>query len=126
MLSTNIQLSTMSHVLAVSSTLNHNFLPVKASQFIYSQFEHVSGVPSNEGGVSVSKLQILNSLIDTIIKKNTDAKLDQSKLANLSDGEMDKILASFHSKLQAQNLIADEVPYIQKSMGFATLFNVEA
>ncbi|MBQ0050686.1 MAG: hypothetical protein KBT11_01325, partial [Treponema sp.] len=40
------------------------YVPVKPSNVIYSHFEHVAGVAAkpNQQGVSISKIQILNSL----------------------------------------------------------------
>ena len=51
-------------------------LPVAPADYIYAQFEHVSGTPAPEGvqGVTISKLKILDTLIDQLqqIKKNPE------------------------------------------------------
>ena len=51
-------------------------LPVAPADFIYAQFEHVSGTPAPEGvqGVTISRLKILDTLIDQLqqIKKRPD------------------------------------------------------
>ena len=43
-------------------------LPVDSSSLIYSNFQHVSGIPAPEGtqGVSISKLNLLDVLIEQI------------------------------------------------------------
>jgi hypothetical protein len=44
------------------------FVPVQPSMVVYAQFDHISGVPSTSGqGVRVSKIQILNTLIDQLV-----------------------------------------------------------
>ncbi len=40
--------------------------PVSPSQAIYAQFRYVEGVPSEQGGVSLDRLRILDSLIAEI------------------------------------------------------------
>ena len=54
-------------ILSVSS--GKLYVPVNPASVIYSQFDHISGVASSipEQGVSVSKIQILNSLLHQLI-----------------------------------------------------------
>lgn len=44
------------------------YIPVSRTALIYSHFDHVSGVVASkeQGGVSITKLQILNALIDRL------------------------------------------------------------
>ena len=53
------------------------YVPVSKSALLYSHFDHVSGVAAGNGqsGVSISKLRILNSLIERVSAiKNEPAK----------------------------------------------------
>jgi hypothetical protein len=45
------------------------FVPVQPSMVIHAQFDHVVGIPAakGQGGVSLSKVHILNTLIDQLI-----------------------------------------------------------
>jgi len=58
-------------------------LPVAPSEVIYSHFKHVSGTPAPEGisGVNISKLKILNTLIE---------QLDRMKNQHSSVGAIDE------------------------------------
>ena len=51
-----------------TGTANKLYVPVNKSSLIYSHFDHVSGVAVKKGqqGVSISKIQILNTLIDNL------------------------------------------------------------
>jgi hypothetical protein len=58
---------------AIASSGSKMSLPVAPASYIYSHFEHVSGVPAPEGvrGVAINKLKILDVLIEQLnqIKK---------------------------------------------------------
>ena len=41
-------------------------LPVMASQSLYAQFQFVQGVPSSEGGLSLDRLKVIDSLLAQI------------------------------------------------------------
>jgi len=59
-------------------------VPVLASQLLYAQFQFVQGVPSAEGGVTLDKLKILDSLLAQInAHRGTKpaVKLEQADLA---------------------------------------------
>ena len=75
-------------------------VPVAPSSFIYSQFKHISGVPAPDGmsGVSISKLKILDTLIDQIskMKKQPDPPI------NMNFQETDPQLGSLIDKYQDQ------------------------
>jgi hypothetical protein len=45
------------------------FVPVRPSMVVHAQFDHVAGIPAagQEQGVSISKIQIMNALIDQLI-----------------------------------------------------------
>ena len=49
-----------------TASSNKIYVPVNKNAVLYSHFEHVSGFVANKGqnGVSVSKIQILNAMID--------------------------------------------------------------
>ncbi|MDR2541866.1 MAG: hypothetical protein LBC80_00225 [Treponema sp.] len=53
-------------------------LPVAPGMVIYSHFKHISGTPAPEGtqGVNISRLKILNTLIDQLEKTGSQAALD--------------------------------------------------
>lgn len=78
------------------------YVPVRPINVIYTQFDHVAGVPAkgNQSGVTVSKAQILNSLIDQLITMNALPKVDSSKEKPLDVTKIDKMIADFKQKLE--------------------------
>jgi len=55
----------MGYAISISQSNGRASVPVSPSAYIYSHFEHVSGVPAPEGvkGVNIDKLKILDALI---------------------------------------------------------------
>jgi len=53
------------YAISIAQSSGRASVPVSPSAYIYSQFEHVSGVPAPEGvrGVNIDKLKILDTLI---------------------------------------------------------------
>lgn len=83
------------------------YVPVSKSALVYSHFEHVSGVVAKNGesGVSISKLNILNSLIEHMAAiKNEPAK----KIENISDFQADSLIKNYQQQLHK----ALQTPYI--------------
>jgi hypothetical protein len=57
-------------------------VPVAPSQYIYSHFKHISGVPAPEGvgGVSINKLKVIDMLMEQLERLDRAAKTEaQSK-----------------------------------------------
>jgi hypothetical protein len=72
--------------------------PVKPSQAIYARFEHVTGVPSREGGgVTLSKLRTIDNLIDRLISIKASSGNTEQK------ARLDSMIAS----LEAAKTAAD-------------------
>lgn len=127
MLSTNTQVNTLSYVAAQQASAgSRSFLPVPPSQYIYSQFEHVSGVPANEGGISVSKLQILNSLIDNIMQKKSTEQLKKLKAEDHYQANIEKLILEAQKKMQKQDALSEEIPYLKKTLEAGTFLSVHA
>jgi len=76
-------------------------LPVSPSMYIYSHFRHVSGVPAPEGaqGVSISKLKILDALIERLsqIKKQSNPVQRE----NISDERIDALIDQYEQQIRA-------------------------
>jgi parvulin-like peptidyl-prolyl isomerase len=71
--------------------------------YIYSHFRHVSGVPAPEGaqGVSISKLKILDALIERLsqIKKQSNTNPVQGQ--NISDERIDALIDQYEQQIRA-------------------------
>lgn len=83
------------------------YVPVSKSALLYSHFDHVSGVAAGNGqsGVSISKLRILNSLIERVSAiKNEPAKT----LKEVSPDQADALIQNYQKQLRQ----ALQTPYI--------------
>jgi len=83
------------------------YVPVSKSVLLYSHFDHVSGVAAKAGqdGVSISKIRILNSLIERMAAiKNEPAK----QISDLTENQADALIQNYQKQLQQ----ALQTPYI--------------
>ena len=87
-------------------------LTVAPSAYIYSHFRHVSGVPAPEGtrGVAISKLKILDVLIEQLarIKKSPDTGLTVDAP---SDEQIDVLIEHYESQIRAAQAANAAMPY---------------
>lgn len=101
------------------------YIPVSKSALLYSHFDHVSGVAARSGqsGVSISKLQILNSLIDRA-SSITSVKPTQKGMASISETQMDSLIKNLHKQVQNASLTQFVVSGVQPMPG--DLFSIQA
>jgi hypothetical protein len=89
-------------------------LPVSPGAYLYSHFRHVSGVPAPEGvqGVAISKLKILDILIEqlTQIKKNPDVSFSRE---GMPDGQIDALIEQYENQIRQAKAASVAMPYVQ-------------
>ena len=89
------------------------YVQVKPNQVVYSQFEHVSGYASKsnpDSGISVSKINILNTLIDQLVKIQSDTT--KPKLpTDLTDSQVDVLIKDYQDKIQTALNVAKTNPF---------------
>ena len=97
----SISLNAYSYNGIVSGSSGKLYVPVSPSAVIYSQFDHISGVAAHEGdnGVSVSKIQILNSLINQLITMRNEPKMTLKDDGSMSDGELDSLIQNYQAQI---------------------------
>jgi hypothetical protein len=99
-------------------------LPVSPNMLIYSHFKHVSGTPAPEGtqGVNISKLKILDTLIEQL------SKMKNQPTPELSVSESDeKRINALIDQYQKQIKAAQAVNiYTPASPVTGSLFNIAA
>ena len=85
-------------------------LPVEPSALVYSQFEHVSGVPAPEGiqGVAISKLNILDILIEQMnqIKKDAESAVPKPVPEDHLDALIEAFKAQIHDAAEAHAVMS--------------------
>ena len=104
-------------------------VPVSPSSYIYSQFEHISGVPAPDGtkGVSISKLKILDVLIDQLsqLKRKGDPAPENKEI--LSDERLDALIETYEKQLQTAYAAHAAMPYKpQPTAPTGAIFNLVA
>jgi len=104
------------------------YVPVSPAAVIYAQFDHVSGVAARgkQPGVSISKIQILNTLIEHLSKIKTTPQPD--KTLEMSPEQADVLIKNYQAQIQTAVQIAKTEPYalagVQPQTG--ALFSLEA
>lgn len=83
------------------------YVPVSRSALIYSNFDHVSGVAAKSGqnGVSISKIRILNSLIDRLSAIKNEPK---KSVQNVSEKQAEILIKNYQTQINQ----AMKNPYI--------------
>lgn len=82
-----------------SSSAGKLYVPVSKSALLYSHFDHVSGVAAKNGqsGVSISKIQILNSLIDRLSSIKSQPK---ELVTEISNEQADALIKNYQEQIQ--------------------------
>ena len=75
-------------------------LPVEPVNLVYSHFKHVSGVPAPEGsrGVAISKLNILDVLIEQMSQIRQLGNSDVS--ARVSEDRLDVMIEGYNAQIR--------------------------
>ncbi len=78
---------------------NKLYVPVSKSALLYSHFDHVSGIAasSNQNGVSISKIRILNSLIERLSAIKSEPQKSQTQM---SDEQADVLIQNYQQQIK--------------------------
>lgn len=103
----NINAFSYGSYMANSAAAGKLYVPVSRSALLYSNFDHVSGVAATSGqnGVSISKIRILNSLIERMSAIKNEPK---ELYTELSDKQADNLIQMYQKQVQQ----ALQTPYI--------------
>ena len=87
------------------------YVPVNPSSVIYAQFSHISGIAARKGqnGVSINKIQILNTLIDNLnkIKSGNFPKADST----MNEAQAEVLIKNYQSQIRSAAETANAAPY---------------
>ncbi len=100
----SISLNAYSYGGIVSGSSGKLYVPVSPNAVIYSQFDHISGVAASnpDRGVSVSKIHILNSLLNQLITMRGQAKVKLEDDGSMSEDQMENLIQNYQSQIQAE------------------------
>jgi len=78
-------------------------LPVAPGLVIYSHFRHISGTPAPEGttGVNISKLRILDTMIEQLSKMNKQPALDFGDLNESDENRINVLIEQYQKQIKA-------------------------
>jgi hypothetical protein len=78
-------------------------LPVSPGMVIYSHFKHVSGTPAPEGtsGVNISKLKILDTLIEQLSKMKKQSSTDLGVLSETDEKRINALIEQYQRQIKA-------------------------
>jgi len=100
MYANDISLNASSYSSVFAGSSGRIYVPVKNSVAVFTQFEYVRGTPASKGqeGVPVSRIRILNTLIDQLVSMKKDVPEDD--LAPLTDAQLDSMIKSYQKEIQ--------------------------
>lgn len=86
------------------------YVPVNKTALLYSHFDHVSGVAAKQGqqGVSISKIKILNTLIDRLSSIKSEPK---ELFTEISDDQADVLIEAYQKQIKQTVAQAANKPY---------------
>lgn len=94
-----------------SSSAGKLYVPVSASKLIYSNFDHISGykAKSGENGVSISKIQILNTLIDHL--SSIKGGKQPAAVKNTTPEQLDSMIQNYQTQIRQAVKASEITPY---------------
>jgi hypothetical protein len=103
-------------------------VPVSPSSYIYSHFRHISGTPAPEGveGVSVSKLKILDSLIEEIVRLRAMPEPSYGAQGESPEERFSSMVEQFQEQVRKAQAANTATPYQAASPEQGMIFNVAA
>ncbi len=100
-----VSLSTSLSVSSIIQTRNsaHRIsLPINKSQYLYARFKHIWSYPADQTGegVSISKLRVLDALIDRLAKLKGE-KIQSQNAEELDSSKVDNLIRTIQQELNS-------------------------
>ena len=128
MISNITNLNPYSYHVSSSGASGKLFVPVNPSAVIYAQFNHISGIaaPKGQNGVSLSKIQILNSLIENL-SRIKGVQNSPKKSVRITEGQADALIQKFQTEI-AQSVQTSQAQFMLNGVApqAGALFSVKA
>jgi len=87
--------------------------PVAPSNYLYSHFKHVTGIPAPEGthGVAVSKLKILDVLIEQLSQLKRKGDPTFGSTGPISEDRIDALIDQYEKEIRGARAASVAMPY---------------
>lgn len=104
MFSNGINLNASSYKSLFTSSGGILNVPVHPSAVIYSQFDYVHGIAAGEGqkGISVSKVSILNTLINQLVNMKKNPSFTKEEITGMNDQQKDALIQQYQKQIQQE------------------------
>ena len=118
----------MGYAISASAMGGRASLPVAPGMLIYSHFKHVSGTPAPEGttGVNISKLKILDTLIEQLSRIKNQAFTGSSEFGNMEGSDEARINALIEQYQKQLKTAYSVSVYTPAAPAAGVLFNIAA
>ncbi|MDR2899954.1 MAG: hypothetical protein LBV20_00340 [Treponema sp.] len=117
----------LGYAMSISSSGRASF-PVSPSNYIYSHFKHVSGIPAPDGmqGVSISKLKVLDVMIERLSKmKQQPDMMNTADGKEMSEKQIDALIETYKNEMKQAQIASEAMPYkASPDISTGMLFNV--
>ncbi|MCL2215309.1 MAG: hypothetical protein FWC06_08930 [Treponema sp.] len=106
-----------------ASQAGRTSLPVAPGMVIYSHFKHVSGTPAPEGtqGVNISKLRILDTMIEQLSRMKNQPAKDFGNLDGTDEQRIDALIEQYQKQLKTAQAVS---VYTPTAPAAGMLFNI--
>ncbi|MCL2184713.1 MAG: hypothetical protein FWB86_02500 [Treponema sp.] len=90
-----------------ASSYGRTSLPVAPGMVIYSHFKHVTGTPAPEGtqGVNISKLRILDALIEQLSKLKKQSMTEFGNMEGSDEARINALIEQYQKQLKAAQTV---------------------
>jgi len=119
----NTSIPTIGYAITASMS-GRTSLPVSPGMLIYSHFKHVSGTPAPEGtkGVNISKLKILDTLIEQLSKMKGQSA-PELNISETDEKRINALIDQYQKQIKAAQAVNIYTP---ASPATGALFNIAA
>jgi hypothetical protein len=104
-------------------------VPVSPSAYIYSNFEHINGVPAPEGvkGVNIDKLKILDTLIDQLSRLKKEPEFSEAALIGTdqdNEKRINALIEEYQNQIRTTQTANANNPYAAPAPLVGALFSI--
>jgi len=117
------------YAISIAQSSGRASVPVSPSAYIYSHFEHVSGVPAPEGvkGVNIDKLKILDTLIGQLSRMKQEPESPESyTIGTDQDNEkrINNLIVQYQNQVRTTQAANTNIPYAAPAPLVGAIFSI--
>jgi len=119
----------MGYAITIAQSNGRASVPVSPSAYIYSHFEHVSGVPAPEGvkGVNIDKLKILDTLIGQLSRMKQEPDTPESYVIGTdqdNEKRINALIEQYQNQIRTTQAANANNPYAAPAPLVGAIFSI--